>query len=181
MTNILNLLGPIVVGIAMAGVLLFLKRVLKLPLPGWAIPVGAAVAIFGTHMSNEYTWYSRFVAELPPTIEVVESHTTSGMFEPWTYLKPRINRFSAIDANSIKVNPAFPDYAIGEVILVERYVPTAKITQIADCKGSRTADLTATTQFGEDGLPIGVTWIDREAGNPILATLCRLAAEKQGG
>ena len=32
--------------------------------------------------------------------------------------------------------------------------------------------------FGEDGLPVGVTWIDREAGNPILATLCRLAAEK---
>ncbi len=178
MTNILNLLGPVMLGVAFAGFLLFAKRVLRIPLPGWFIPMGAAFAMMAGHLYIEYTWFNRFSAQLPAHVHVADTLTTSGPFEPWTYARPRINRFSAVDANAIRVNPAHPDIVIGEVILVERYVPTATIGQIADCKGTRTADMPADPVFGSDGLPQGLVWIDRTADNPVLATMCRLAQEK---
>lgn len=180
MLNIFAILGPIVLGIAVAGILVFLKRVLRLPLPGWSIPMLAAIAMILAHIYNEYSWFDRFSAELPEGVEVVETLTTTGWYEPWTYLKPRINRFSAIDTSTVQVNPAHPDLALGQVILVERHSPTASVVQLADCRNNRTADIPANAQFGDDGLPLGVTWIDREPDSPILAALCRIAAGKLG-
>lgn len=181
MTIILNIIGPIVFGIAFAGVLVFLKRVLRLPVPGWSVPMGAALAMMAAHLYNGYTWYDRFRAELPESVTIVNILPTSRMLEPWTYLIPRIDRFTAIDSNSLHINEALPDMVIGEILLIERYAPTAKVAQIADCAGNRTADLPADPAFGTDGLPLGLNWISRPADHPVLAAMCRLAAAKSGG
>jgi hypothetical protein len=179
MPTFFNILGPIVLGIAVTGVLVFMKRVLRVPLPGWSVPMLAAASIILAHVYNEYSWYDRFAVELPENVEVIETLTTASWYEPWSYVKPRVNRFTAIDRNSVQYNPAHPELALGEIILVERYTPTARALQIADCGQDRVADLTAGTAFGEDGLPVGVVWFDRAADDAVLTALCRIAAEKQ--
>ncbi|WP_299865909.1 hypothetical protein [uncultured Hoeflea sp.] len=179
MPTFFNILGPIVFGIAVTGVLVFMKRVLKVPLPGWSVPMLAAASIILAHVYNEYSWFDRFSAELPEQVEVVETLTKSSWYEPWSYVRPRVDRFTAIDRNSVQFNPAHPELALGEIILVQRYTPTARALQIADCENGRVADLTPSTEFGDDGLPLGVVWFDRDAEDPVLASLCRIAAEKR--
>lgn len=173
MTSVINLLGPIVAGIAIAGVLLFLKRVLRVPVPGWMIPVFAALTIFGLHVSNEYTWYDRHVALLPQTIEVIQPGGVSNWYEPWTYVKPRINRFVALDRARVKRNPDLDGFVLGPVLLVQRYSPTLEVTQLADCNGKRITEVAASAQFGADGLPTDITWRNVEPGDLVFEALCK--------
>lgn len=179
MPTFFNILGPIVLGVAVTGILVFMKRVLRVPLPGWSVPMLAAASIILAHVYNEYSWYNRFSAELPDRVEVVETLTTSSWYEPWSYARPRIDRFTAIDRNSVQFNPDHPALALGEILLVQRYTPTARALQIADCENRRIADLTPSTEFDDDGLPVGVVWFDRDAEDPVLRALCRIAAEKR--
>ncbi|MAY62167.1 MAG: hypothetical protein CML29_08130 [Rhizobiales bacterium] len=174
MANILNLLGPVLFGIAIVGVLLFAKRVLRVPLPRWALPVGAALGILGAHIYNEYTWFDRFTGELPEGVEVIQSGQSSSILEPWTYLVPKTTRFAALDRNSIRTNPAQPGMKIGEVLLFQRHTPTARLLQVADCEGGRIAALSADTAFDENGLPEGVQWAEVKADEPLFSSICQL-------
>lgn len=177
MANFLNLLGPLLLGVAVAGVLLFAKRVLRVPLPGWLVPTAAAVAIMGGHLYNEYTWYDRFTERLPARFTVVDTATTQGLLEPWTYLWPRINRFAAIDSGSIKTNANSPDLVMGKILLFQRYAPTAQVSEVVDCAGNRAAALSPQTEFAADGMPQNVDWEPRAADHPIMTAMC---AQRQG-
>ncbi len=173
MANILNLLGPILFGVAVAGILLFLKRVLRVPMPGWALPAGVAIGILGAHLYNEYTWFDRFKTELPEGVQVIRTGTSSSFLEPWTYIVPKVTRFAAIDRNSIRTNPAQPGLRLAQVYLFQRYTPTASLLQVADCENNRIAALSADTRFSEDGLPEDATWSDVAPDEPLFAAVCR--------
>lgn len=177
MTSIINLLGPIVAGIAIAGVLLFMQRVLRIPVPGWLIPVFAAVTIFGLHVSNEYSWYDRHTALLPEEISVIKPSGVSNWYEPWTFIHPRIDRFLALDAGRVRVNPDLPGFVMAPVILVKRYQATLEINQLADCEGKRLADMPANASFGESGMPEGLTWRDTSDDDAVLKALCEAGSK----
>lgn len=173
MANIFNLLGPIMAGIGAVGVLLFLRRVLKVPMPGWIIPIGAAVTMMGTHMLNEYTWFSRFSAELPETMVIIDTAAEASWFEPWTYILPKTSRFAAIDLSSIKTNETNSDLVMGEVLLFQRYTPTAHVREIADCANNRTMGVQPGSKLDESGMPVNQHWVDRDETHPILKAMCK--------
>ena len=174
MANILNLLGPVLFGIAIVGILLFAKRVLRVPLPRWALPVGAAIGMLVAHLYNEYTWFDRFETRLPDGVEVIQTGTSQSFIEPRTYLVPKTTRFAAIDRNSIRANPSQPGMKIGEILLFQRHTPTARLLQVADCDGNRIAALAPDTEFSEDGLPEGVEWSEVGSDEPLFASICRM-------
>lgn len=173
MANILNLLGPVLLGIAVAGILLFAKRVLRVPMPGWALPVGVAIGILGAHLYNEYTWFDRFRTELPEGMEVIRTGTSTSFLEPWTYIVPKVTRFAALDRNSVRTNPGQPGLRLAQVYLFQRYTPTASLLQVADCDNDRIAALSSETKFSEDGLPEDVAWSEVAADEPLYAAVCR--------
>jgi hypothetical protein len=173
MANILNLLGPVLFGIVVGGILVFLKRVLRVPMPGWALPAGVALGIVAAHLYNDYTWFDRFSAELPEGMEVIRTVSTTSLLEPWTYAVPKVTRFAALDRNSIRTNPAQPGLRIGQILLFQRYTPTASLLQVADCENGRIAALAADGKFSEDGLPQDVTWSDVPPDEPLFAAVCR--------
>lgn len=173
MASIFNLLGPIMAGIGTVGVLLFLKRILKIPMPGWIVPIGAAAGMMGAHMINEYTWYSRFSAELPDTMVVIDKGSSKHWLEPWTYLLPKTNRFAAIDRSSLKINEANPDLVMGEVLLFERYTPTAHVREIADCTNNRTMAVQPGAKLDDTGMPERLNWVERDAEHPIVNAMCK--------
>ena len=170
----LNFLATASAAIVAVGLVLIAYRSIGKKPPRWMLPAAAGLAMFGYYIWNDYSWYSRTAAALPPQIEVADSHTTQTLLQPWTYLVPRTSRFAAIDRASIKRNPNAAGYVLAEVILVTRYMPTAKILQIFDCEQPRRADVSASTEFDPTtGLPKNPVWQPLEADDRMRAIACR--------
>ncbi|MEL6437582.1 MAG: hypothetical protein AAFP99_12420, partial [Pseudomonadota bacterium] len=69
---LLTILGAVVLAVALCGVIAFIFRiVMKRPIPKGVLPVTAGIAMFGFMAWNENAWYSRQVAELPDSVEVI--------------------------------------------------------------------------------------------------------------
>lgn len=172
-----NLIGPVMVGILAACVLYAGSHLFRLKPAKWAYPaaIGASMLVF--HVYQDYTWADHTVAGLPGTVEIVQKLETSHPLQPWTLIKPKVNRMSGVDAASVKVNPAVPGIVLAEMVFLTRYMPTAKASMIYDCGAEpRRADMPATPEFGADGMPLGLTWIPLEADDVLRAKVCEIAA-----
>ncbi|NRG17470.1 hypothetical protein HPQ64_07205 [Rhizobiales bacterium] len=169
---LLGLLGTLVLGIAIGGVLTAAYRLSGRRLPKWIIPVGAALGMIIFHAWNEYTWFSRTVAGLPPHVQVGQTYTVSNAIQPWTLLFPRIDRFSAVDLGSVRTNDKAPGYRLAQVHLVTRFSPTGTTRQLFDCNEPRRMVLGEETEFNEEGLPKNPDWEVLPANDPLLEKVC---------
>ncbi|MEO1201728.1 MAG: hypothetical protein AAFX10_03405 [Pseudomonadota bacterium] len=169
---IFTLLGTIVLGVAVAGALLFVVRVLKVPLPRWVIPTAAGAAMLIFHVYIAYTWIDRTVAALPASIRVVQVLSERSLLQPWSLVRPVDNRFTAIDVDGLKHNAAHPGLVLTQVLFVQRYYPTVVVDQLYDCNNSRRADLAAEDEIGPDGLPRDLQWIDLAPDDAARQVVC---------
>ncbi|MGI9508359.1 MAG: hypothetical protein ACR2QJ_03295 [Geminicoccaceae bacterium] len=167
-----NLLGTIIVGIAAAGTVMLAHRLFGRRPAGWMVPVAAGGAMLAFHIWNEYTWFERTADVLPDDVVVAQSYDYKTPFQPWTLLVPRINRFTALDQGSIRRNDKAPDYVMADVFLVKRLDPTAKVTQIYDCRGARRADVDPGSSVDERGLPVDAAWTDTDLNTPLFKLVC---------
>lgn len=135
MTGIgIELLGVAAVGIGAAALLyagMHLLRQLGLAPARWLMPAGIGLAMISYAIWNDYAWYDRAVARLPPGAQVLLVGRDSQLWAPWTYLAPAAIRFAAIDPAGIS------DTAEGNrragIILVERRGPMLVVPQEFDC------------------------------------------------
>ena len=97
---------------------------------------------------SEYTWYPRTVAALPDGVVVARSVEDRAPWRPWTYLRPIVTRFSAVDTRQPRTNAERPGEVLVPVLLVGRWAASATIPVIFDCAGHRMAALS-----GEAVLP----------------------------
>lgn len=169
---LLNLLGTFIAGIAAAGAVMLLYRVLGKQAPRWLLPTVAGAAMLNFHIWNEYTWFDRASKALPDHVVVAEHYTYKSMLQPWTLLAPRINRFTALDRSSIRRNERAPGYVMADIYLVARLERTAKLTQIYDCKKERRTDVSRSTATNERGLPIDAVWIAWESDDSLFQLVC---------
>lgn len=168
----LGLLGIVVLGLASGGAFLFLRRVLRLPLPRWTVPVAAGAAMLAGHLYIEYGWFGRTAAALPDHIRVAQTYSERNALQPWTFLVPQITRFMAVDIAAIKTNPSVRHLRIADVILVARHFPTAVTQQVIDCQEGRRADATAEITFDEQGRPLDLDWVELSLDDPLVSTVC---------
>lgn len=167
-----NLIGTFIIGIAAAGSIMLTFRVLCRPAPRWLIPAAAGVAMLSYHLWNEYTWFDRTSSALPEQVTVAERYPYQNVLQPWTLIAPRINRFTAVDRSSIRRNEQAPGYVMAEVFLVTRLDRTAKITQIYNCSEALRADVGASSNVDERGLPLEADWIASEADDALFQLVC---------
>ncbi len=167
-----QLLGAIILGVGMAGVVMIAFRLVGRKAPRWTLPVFAGAAMLGFQIWNEYTWFSRTAAALPAHIVLAGTYSSSSPLQPWTMLVPPVDRFSVIDARSIRRNERAPHLRMIEVFLIGRYMPTASTIQIYDCETPRRADVVRTLEFDADGRPTGAQWIDLDAADPLRRKVC---------
>jgi hypothetical protein len=172
---LLQLLGMLVMGIAVVGVVLLACRLFGRRPPRWVLPVSAGLAMLGFQVWNEYSWFRRTAAALPPQMVVAAAHPSSSMFQPWTLLVPRIERFAVIDPRAIRWNESAPGLRMVEVFLIARQMPTFTTTQIFDCDTPRRADVTGTLEFDADGRPVGAEWIALDATDQPRQSVCAAA------
>ena len=167
-----NLVSTFTTGIAAAGTVMLIFRLLGRRSPRWLLPGVAGAAMFGFHLWNEYSWFDRTATALPDHMVVAERYDYRSVLQPWTLLVPRTDRFSALDRASLRRHDAAPDYVMADVVLVMRLQPTAKVTQIYDCDGIRRTDVSASLAVDERGLPLEAAWIASDADDALFRLVC---------
>lgn len=167
-----ELIAAFVAGIAAAGVVMLVNRVLDGRLPRWFAPVAAGLAMIATTISNEYGWFSRTKETLPDGIVIAQTIENKALYRPWTYVKPFVERFVAVDVKTIRTHPERPDERLGETYFFGRWAPVNKLTVLADCARNRRAALADAISFEEGGAVSGADWIHVPADDPIVSTIC---------
>lgn len=150
-------------------------RTLKKPMPRSLVPILIGVTVIAYGVYSEYTWKSRTLAQMPDSVEVIGTFEGSSVFSPWAYLFPRTDRMSLVDTNSVLRNPEQPDYAMLDLLLMQRFNPVRRVRQIVDCKHSQRADLTSELAFGSDGLPANLRWDSLPEGHRLYEVACNAA------
>ena len=90
------------------------------------------------YIYSEYAWFYRTSGSLPENVVVAQTYDTRQILQPWTYIVPKIEHFSAIDLNDIKSNNRSPGYKLFEVLLVTRYAKTGSSRQMINCNETAT-------------------------------------------
>lgn len=180
MTNILYLVGAVVLAAGIVGTVLPIFKALRLRPPKGLLPLIAGASILGFHIMIEYTWFDRNVAELPDSLVVARTIHDREWWQPWTYIVPKIDRYVAFDAETMRIGGIDGDMAASVFYFVARYNPTLTVRQLYDCTQPRRIDLVGTAPFAEDGAPLEDDWMPIDANDPLRAALCREAGVPLG-
>lgn len=171
---VFELIAVIVAGFAGAGVALLLNRLLGGRLPRWLTPVAAGAAMLGVTIANEYGWYGRTLATLPEGFVVAHTVEDRAFYRPWVHVVAYVSRFLAVDAESLRTNPAQPGQRLADVYAFGRWAQPVRVTVAVDCRRGRRADVGEGTELAEDGALVGVSWREVPESDPVLRTVCDL-------
>ena len=162
----LELLGVIVAGIAGAGVMLAISKLTGNRLPKWFVPVAAGIAMLGTTISSEYSWYSRTSSGLPDGLQVVQTVESKAFYRPWTYVVPYIDRFVAVDQANLRENSETPDLFLADLYFFGRWTTVQSVEVMVNCTTGQRAD----PALGDGSAPV---WRDVTADDPIVTGVCQ--------
>ncbi|WP_424967217.1 hypothetical protein [Dinoroseobacter sp. S375] len=168
----LELIATFVIGFGVAGVVLLLNRISGGRLPRAMLPIAAGLAMIGFTVWSEYSWYDRTVSQLPEGVEILVVHEQQTFYQPWSYVKPFVSRFLAVDLARAMRNDTQPDQVIVPLVSMERWQFGSEVPVAVDCVGSRRADLADGIEFDEVGALVDADWITVEADDPLLEAVC---------
>lgn len=97
----------------------------------------------------------------------------AALWRPWTFVRPIVTRFSAVDTRVNRTNPEAPGQVLTSVLLVGRWRPSLSVPVVLDCRGARRAPLT-----GDTPLEGPLDWEDLPATDETLSAACGAAAAR---
>jgi hypothetical protein len=168
----LELIATFSIGFGAAGVILLVNWISRGRLPKALLPIGAGAAMIGFTVWSEYNWYPRTLAQMPEGIVILTEIEKQAFYQPWSYVKPYVDRFAAVDTARALRNENVPDQVIVPIVVMGRWAPGSEIPVIVDCAGSRRADMADGMEFDDQGAPVGADWIALEEGDPLLQAVC---------
>jgi hypothetical protein len=171
----LELVATFVAGLAVAGVAMLLNVATGRRLPRWIIPVAAGLGMIGMTISNEYSWFPRTSETLPEGLVIAETVEKQSFYQPWTYVAPYVDRFVAVDAKSMRQNPAQPDMLLFDAYFYGRWSPLNRMAVVVDCAEGRRAPLSGDAEFGADGSIANARWFNAGLDDPIIRTACEVS------
>ena len=167
-------IAAIVAGLAIAGIATGLRWLSRGSLPRWMIPAAAGLGMLSYAIWSEYSWFNRLTNTMPPEIAVTWQHEDRSPWRPWSYYKPVIDRFTAIDTRSVQRHQDQPGNVMVDVIIAARWQPSARLKTVYDCNAKRRADLLGEgVAIADDGAIIGAVWADLPVDDPALVVACR--------
>lgn len=172
----MTLVATFLAGIAAAGLVMLLNHLLGKTtgkrLPRWFTPIAAGAAMLLATISSEYGWFNTTTRTMPKEFVVVQTVESSAFYRPWTYVKPFVDRFVAVDQASVRTHEAQPDLRIADIYFYGRWAPIKQIAVLADCAGGRRAALVETIDLNDDGSVSGADWITAPHDDPVLTNIC---------
>ena len=170
-----ELIGTLVAGVAAAILVWALNRPLKGRLPKWLAPVAAGGAMLYATISSEYGWFARTTAVLPNGMVVADAIEERAIYRPWTYAKPYVTRFVAVDLASVQTHENHPNQRIVDLVFYGRWSRTAVVPMLFDCAAKATADIVDGVEFAADGAVVGAQWRKDPSEVALIETACEMA------
>ncbi|MDN5786557.1 hypothetical protein [Pseudorhodobacter sp.] len=170
---LMDMIATIAAGAACASVVIVLRHLTRGRFPKWALPASIGLGMLLFSIWNEYTWYARTTAALPAQVVILSAPTDKVLYRPWSYLFPVATRFAAFDRPGMKISEANPAIRRGDVLLVQRWVPTRRVSLAFDCAGNRRADLVEGAEVAPDGTLTGGQWTDVGADDELQRAACQ--------
>ncbi|MDV4145497.1 MULTISPECIES: hypothetical protein [Shimia] len=171
----LELIATIVAGIAAAGIMMVITRASGGRLPKWLTPVAAGAAMIAATISNEYGWYGRTSKSLPDEFMIVDTVESKALYRPWTYVRPYVDRFAALDVQSVQRHDEAPAMRMADMYFFGRWAPVNKLSVIADCAALRRAAVTEGVTLNADGSATGAAWLPVPLDDPLVSTMCEVS------
>lgn len=169
-----ELIAVLVVGVAVAGVAMSLRFISRQRLPKWIVPAFAGLGMLSYAIWSEYSWFSRVTADLPPEVVVAWHNEDTAFWRPWSYYRPVINRFTAVDKRTAARHPNFPQQVMVDIVLAARWQQSARIKVVFDCARNARADLIGrNVAVADNGEITGADWVTVPADDAVLTTACR--------
>lgn len=171
---IFELIAAFVAGIAVAGIAMALRWLSRGLLPKWIVPAAAGLGMLSYAVWSEYSWFSRATSAMPAGIKVAWKNEDHALWRPWSYYRPVVDRFTAVNTRSAQRHPNQPGQVMVDVVLSARWQLPTQVRVLFDCNNNRRADLLGeTVSVSEDGAVTGARWIDLQSDDPVLLTACR--------
>lgn len=168
----LELVATFVIGFGAAGLILILNWISGRRLPRALLPIGAGAAMIGFTIWSEYNWYPRTLSQLPEDVVVLIENEKTAIYQPWSYIKPYVDRFAAVDLARAMRNDKLPDQVIVPLFFMGRWAPGSEVPVIVDCAESKRAEMADGIEFDDQGAPVGANWVSLEDGDPLLEAVC---------
>ncbi len=148
---IYEFIATITAGFGMAGIAMIIRHLTKfagISTPKWLIPIFAAIGMLGFQIHQEYNWQQQQIDRLPEQVKVVKTVEGQVWYRPWSYLKPQVIRFMAVETGkplSPDINPTTEDIRGSNIYLFERRMSTKIIPQLVNCQQPAITSLTGST------------------------------------
>jgi len=149
-----NIITAICIAFVVCAPVWALARYLQISLPKFLLPMLAGATLLTYNAYMRYTWSDRTVEGFPKEVVLLKEYRSSVIFEPWTYLFPRISHFIAADTTQTRTNPDMPDLIMGSAIMMQEHQSTINMTVLVNC-GKSLVSLVPTTN-----IPEGKTLLD---------------------
>ncbi len=111
-----------------------ISRYLRVDLPKFVLPMLAGISLLTFNAYMRYTWGDRTAAAFPPEVVVLKEYRFSSIFEPWTYLVPRVSHFIAADTTQTRTNEEHPEIIMGATVMMQEHQETLNMTVLVNCE-----------------------------------------------
>ncbi|QLF68746.1 hypothetical protein FE840_003825 [Peteryoungia desertarenae] len=166
-------IAAVVSAVAVAGIAMTLRFITRYRLPKWIVPASAGLGMLSYTIWSEYSWFDRVTQAMPPEVTVAWSNGAEDFWRPWSYYKPVINRFTAVDMRTAQTHPNHPGQVMVDLVLAARWQQSARLKVVFDCPGARRADLLGSdVSVADDGTITGADWINVGPDDPTLRAAC---------
>lgn len=155
---LLDFVAAAAAGFGLAGVAMVLRHLTRGNLPKWIVPASAGLGMLIFAIWNEYSWFDRVTGALPAEVIVVSAPEETMFYRPWTYAKPLITRFVAVDRTTMVRSTLHPELRVASAVVVQRWAPTQRVSMAFDCARGMRADLFEGADLGESGTLVGAEW-----------------------
>lgn len=169
----LELIAMVAAGAGVAGIFMALRYFSKGRMPKWSVPAAIGAGMIAFSIWNEYSWFPRVTAVLPPEVTVISAPSEKQAWRPWTYLFPLKTRFLAFDGSSVKTSETTPTLRQADLLVITRWGATQRIPMAFDCAKSTQATLIDGAALAADGTLSGAIWQPAATDDAIQPLACK--------
>lgn len=162
-----NIIIAICLVFVVCGPVWAIARYLKVDLPKFLLPALAGIALLSFNAYMRYTWGDRTAEAFPPEVVVLKEYRHSNLFEPWTYLIPRVSHLIAADTTQTMTNPEHPEIIMGATVMMQEHQNTLNMTVLVNC-GEELVSVLPTEQIEQGKSPLEVATWSRKSEFPYI-------------
>lgn len=167
-----ELVATVFAGLGAAGIALMLRKISGQKLPRYLVPVFAGLGMLVFQIYGEYNWYSHQLSLLPKDVVVVKAVEEQINWKPWTYIKPQISRFMAVDVKNSAANSNNTSLVLANLYLFERRQAAMNVKLVIDCQAQKRANFTEQLVLPAPGEASGADFITISDDEKTLLSVC---------